>query len=406
VEQGLRDPIDDEVAALAALEHSLGSAIADQAMADVPVGAFLSGGIDSTTVTALYQRHSRQPVRTFSIGFEEAGYNEADAARAVARHLGTIHHEQIVTSADARDVIPLLPTIYDEPFADSSQIPTYLVSRFARGEVTVALTGDGGDELFAGYNRHAQAPRLWRRLSQIPAPLCGAAGALLGRLPPSLWAQAGALLPGQRQPHFGAKVQKALRIAGGARSLGDLYNHFLDVWWGESPVLAAGPAARIGLSGLAGPDTIRLTTADALGYLPDDILTKVDRASMAVSLETRVPFLDHRVAELAARIPLSLKLREGRGKFLLRQLLYRHVPATLVDRPKTGFGVPIGDWLKGPLRPWAEELLDPADMRVQGWFDVPLVQRRWQDHLSGRRDGAQALWSILMFQAWIARSQS
>jgi asparagine synthase (glutamine-hydrolysing) len=406
VAQGLGDPIEDEAEALTALDQALGTAIADQAVADVPVGAFLSGGIDSTTVTALYQRHARQPVRTFSIGFAEAGYNEADAARAVARHLGTVHHEQVVTAADARDVIPLLPNIYDEPFADSSQIPTFLVSRFARDEVTVALTGDGGDELFAGYNRHAQAPRLWRKLSQVPAPVRGMAGGLLGRIPPGLWAQAGALLPGERQPHFGAKVQKALQIAGGAESLGDLYEHFLDEWWGVRPVLGAIPAVRDELAGIVGPDTIRLTTADALGYLPDDILTKVDRASMAVSLETRIPFLDHRVTELAARIPLSLKIRNRQGKYLVRQLLGRHVPSALFERPKTGFGVPIGEWLKGPLRGWAEDLLDPARMRDEGWFDAPVIQNRWRDHLSGRRDGAQALWSILMFQAWLAQSRS
>ncbi|URD61700.1 asparagine synthase (glutamine-hydrolyzing) [Sphingomonas sp. KRR8] len=401
VADGLIHPIADEVTALAELEDALGLAIADQAVADVPVGAFLSGGVDSSTITALYQQHSRHPVRTFSIGFTEAGYNEADDARAVARHLGTVHHEQIVTPADARDVIPLLPAIYDEPFADSSQIPTFLVSRFARGEVTVALTGDGGDELFAGYNRHVQAPALWSRISRIPAPLRSATGELLGQLPPGLWRRAAALLPGQRQPHVGAKVQKLLRVAGRAQSLGDLYDDFLDEWSGSNPVLSASRRQAQAFPELAGPDVIRLTTADALSYLPDDILTKVDRASMAVSLETRVPFLDHRVAEVAARIPPSLKVREGRGKYLLRKLLYRHVPPALIDRPKTGFGVPVGEWLKGPLREWAEDLLDPARMSAQGWLDTALIQRRWQDHLAGRRDGAQALWSVLMFQAWL-----
>ncbi|WP_114228007.1 MULTISPECIES: asparagine synthase (glutamine-hydrolyzing) [Sphingomonas] len=400
VAAGFAEPIADEAAALAALEEALGQAIADQAVADVPVGAFLSGGVDSSTVTALYQRHSRHAVRTFSIGFGEEGYNEADHARAVAEHLGTVHHEQLVTAADAREIIPLIPAIYDEPFADSSQIPTFLVSRFARGEVTVALTGDGGDELFAGYNRHVQAPALWRRLSRIPAPF-RAAGGVLGRVPPGVWK---GLLP-SGQPHVGAKIQKGLQVAGRARSLGELADLFLDEWAGEEPVRGASRVEIRHLADSNPPNAIDLTTADALGFLPDDILTKVDRASMAVSLETRVPFLDHRVAELAARIPLSLKIRDRRGKYLVRQLLYRHVPAALIDRPKTGFGIPLGDWLKGPLREWAESLLEPASLNEQSWFETALVRRRWADHLAGRRDGAQALWSVLMFQAWLAEQR-
>jgi len=407
VRRGLADPVEDGPAVLAEVDRVLGQAVLDQTVADVPVGAFLSGGVDSSTIVALHQRHSARPVRTFSIGFSELGYDESHHARAVARHLGTLHHEQIVTPADARDVVPLLPFIYDEPFADSSQIATFLVSRFARGAVTVALTGDGGDELFGGYNRHVQAPRLWAQLRRVPPPFRRVAGAALGRIPSGWWARGGALLPGTRQPHFGAKIHKAVRVAGHARSLDEVYDDFLDEWSGEStPVRGAVPAARTkaGL-GSPTPDAVRIMTRDALGYLPDDILCKVDRASMAVGLETRVPFLDHRVAELAARVPLSLKIHNNQGKQVLRQLLTRHVPAALIDRPKAGFGVPVGEWLKGPLRDWAEDLLDPVAMRADGWFDQRIVERRWRDHLSGARDSTPAVWSILMFQAWVRSRQ-
>ncbi|MCW3797069.1 asparagine synthase (glutamine-hydrolyzing) [Sphingomonas sp. BN140010] len=402
IRRGIANPIEDSGGALRELDRVLGQAVADQAVADVPVGAFLSGGIDSSAIVALLRQHSTQPVRTFTIGFSEPGYDESPHARAVAEHLGTVHHQQIVAPADAREVIPLLPTIYDEPFADSSQIPTFLVSRFARGAVTVALTGDGGDELFGGYNRHVQAPRLWAQFRRIPLSLRAAAAAALGQVPSAWWTSAGALLPGTRQPHFGAKLQKLLQVAGRAHSLDDVYRDYLDEWPCGPPVRGetATLDKQVDLDDLA-PDAARLMARDALGYLPDDILCKVDRASMAVSLETRVPFLDHRVAELAARIPLSLKIENGRGKLVLRQLLARHVPTALVDRPKTGFGIPIGEWLKGPLRDWAEDLLDPATLRTQGWFDHHRVERRWRDHLSGTRDSTPAIWSILMFQAWL-----
>jgi asparagine synthase (glutamine-hydrolysing) len=402
--KGLADPVRTEAAALDELDRVLSDAVKGQSMADVPVGAFLSGGIDSSTICALYQRHSSNKIRTFSIGFEEAAFNEAGHARAVATHLGTVHSEHVVTAREARDVIPLLPSIYDEPFADSSQIPTFLVSRFAREKVKVALTGDGGDELFAGYNRHVQAPRLWRRLRMLPRPLRIAAGASLGLVPQRAWQRAAALLP-PRYRHLGGKANKAFRLAADARHFDDVYAAFLDEWSGEcSPVL--------GVEGQSGPpdldvgagasDSLRMMYCDAVSYLPDDILCKVDRASMAVSLETRVPFLDHRVAELAARIPLELKVRGTGGKHILRQLLYKHVPAGLIDRPKAGFAIPVGQWLRGPLRSWAEELLDPARLRADGWFDAEAVRLRWNDHLSGRRDSTQAIWSILMFQAWLA----
>jgi len=408
VERGLADPLADEADALAEVERVLAAAIGGQAMADVPVGAFLSGGIDSSTICALYQKYSSIPVRTFSIGFEESGYNEAEDARRVAEHLGTVHHERTVTVREARDVIPQLPAMYDEPFADSSQIPTHLVSRFAREQVTVALTGDGGDELFAGYNRHFAAPRLWQQLQKVPKPLRAITGAPLGRLPSQFWSGVAGLLPGRQQPHVGGKLQKAFRLAASAGSLDEVYCSFLDEWSQEpSPVIgadAAGQGFDLAIDGA--PDAVRMMYCDAVSYLPDDILAKVDRASMAVALETRVPFLDHRVAEVAARIPLSLKVQGGRGKHILRQLLYGMVPRTLVERPKAGFSIPVGDWIKGPLRPWAEDLLDPAAMRADGWFDPAIVQRRWREHLSGRRNSTPALWTILMFQAWLREQRS
>ena len=403
VRRGLDDPITGEAEALAALDFSLSDAVRGQSMADVPVGAFLSGGIDSSTICALYQRHSPIPIRTFSIAFDEAGFNEADYAREVAHHLGTVHSEHLVTVREARDVIPLLPAMYDEPFADSSQIPTFLVSRFARGQVKVALTGDGGDELFGGYNRHFQAPRLWNRLKMVPRPLRAAASAALGLVPQRAWQRGSALLPA-RHRHLGGKLNKAVRLAGTAESFDDIYAAFLDEWSGErSPVAGFDRAGGHDLDlGRSAPDALRIMHYDAVSYLPDDILCKVDRASMAVSLETRVPFLDHRVAEVAARIPLELKLRGPSGKAILRQLLFRHVPAGLFDRPKAGFAVPVGEWIRGPLRPWAEELLDPGRMAAEGWLDPQIVSRRWSDHVAGRRDSTLALWALLMFQAWLA----
>ena len=397
---GLADPIGNEEQALAMLDEALGNAIAGQAIADVPVGAFLSGGIDSSTVVAYYQRHSATPVRTYTIGFEEAGFNEAEDARRVAKALGTIHHEHYVGVAEAQAVIPDLPAIYDEPFADSSQIPTHLVSLFARREVTVALSGDGGDELFGGYNRHVQAPALWSRLARVPGPVRALGSAFLSGIPSRWWSAAIGIVPGQHQPHVGAKLQKAIGVAGNARSLDDVYHSFLDEWDGEdSPVLQAGtPRARP--TGF-GQGAARLMYADAIGYLPDDILHKVDRAAMRCSLETRVPFLDHRIAALAARIPAGMMIRGGQGKQPLRQLLYRQAPRELFDRPKAGFALPIGDWLRGGLKPWAEALLDEGRLRGQALLDPAIVRKRWHDHLSGKRDSAPALWSILMFQAWL-----
>ncbi len=409
VSRGLSEPISDEAEAIEQLEQALATSIRGQSFADVPVGAFLSGGIDSSTMVALYQKHSSIPVRTFTIGFEDAGFDEAGHARAVARHLGTVHHEQYLTAGEASEVIPLLPSMYDEPFADSSQIPTHLVSRFARQQVTVALTGDGGDELFAGYNRHVLAPRLWQQMKRLPRSVRSLAGSPLGLLPPQFWDGAAGLVAGRRSPQFGSKVQKALRVTAGADTIADIHRQLVEEWGpAESPVLGAcGADMPFDMDvGAGAPDAVRMMYCDAVSYLPDDILCKVDRASMAVSLETRVPYLDHRVAEVAARIPLSMKVRHGRGKSILRELLGRYVPPALVDRPKAGFAVPVGEWMKGPLREWAEDLLSPREMRAQGWFDPALVSARWAQHLSGRQDSTAAIWAVLMFQAWLREQKA
>lgn len=397
VAEGLGSPIKDEGEALDSVESALRQAISDQAMADVPVGAFLSGGFDSSTVVALYQQVSSAPVRTYAIGFTEAGFDEAPHAKAVAAHLGTDHSELYVTPAEAREVLPLLPEIYDEPFADSSQIPTFLVSRFARHEVTVALTGDGGDELFGGYNRHVIGPALWSRLAPLPG-LLRALGRPLGFLPQRWWE------PFVRSGPKGsgaARIAKGLAVASTARGPADIYQSFVDEWAFEAnPVLGAGGLHSLDppLEGASPAEQMML--GDALGYLPDDILCKVDRASMAVSLETRVPFLDHRVATVAARVPIGMKIADGKGKLIIRKLLGRYVPPALTDRPKAGFGVPVGEWLRGPLKGWADDLLSEERLRRESLFDVAAVRRRYAAHQAGHRDSSAALWAILMFQAW------
>ena len=406
-EQGLAQPFagtpDQAVDALEALLHD---AVAQQMMADVPLGAFLSGGIDSSTVVALMQAQSSRPVRTFSIGFHEEGYNEAEHARAVARHLGTDHTELYVTPEQALAVIPKLPTLYSEPFADSSQIPTFLVSQLARQHVTVSLSGDAGDELFCGYTRYQMTAGLWGKVSRLPRPLRQLAAGLITAVAPGTWDKLGSVLPLSR---VGEKLHKGAALLG-SRNVADLYRGMVTHWPDPASVVlgATEPATLLAgaapaLHGLG--DVKRMMALDMLSYLPDDILAKVDRAAMGVSLETRVPMLDHRVVEFAWSLPLAYKMRGGVTKWPLRQVLYRHVPRELVERPKMGFGVPIDRWLRGPLRDWAEDLLDEARLRREGYFHPAPIRKKWAEHLSGARNWQHHLWDVLMFQAWLAENE-
>ena len=404
---GAVNPISDQGEALEALEAVLTKAVGRQLFADVPVGNFLSGGIDSSLITAIAQTCSNRPIKTFTIGFEEAGFDEAVYARKVAAHLGTEHTELYLSAADALAVIPQLPTIYDEPFADSSQIPTHLVSRLARQQVTVSLSGDGGDELFGGYNRHIQFPRLWRAMRKVPGPMRQVALGLGGAVPPGVWNGLSDLARRRRSAWFGHNAQRALRQMGRAADFDTLFDQFMDDWAGQPSPMADGPGAAKRLRTdprLAGlPLEVQMMHADAVTYMADDILAKVDRAGMAVSLESRIPFLDPEVSALACRIDPKLKFARGGGKDVLKQLLYRHVPRELVDRPKAGFAIPVGQWLKGPLRDWAEDLLAEAALSDSGLFDPKPIRARWQRHLAGQEDATQPLWSVLMFQAWQRR---
>lgn len=410
IEQGQRQPFEGgDQEAIDALEESLNQAIAGQKLADVPVGAFLSGGIDSSTVVALMQRQSSQAIRTFTIGFHEAGYNEATHAQAVAKHLGTAHTELYVTDRDSRGVIPALVDMSDEPFGDSSAIPTYLVSRLARTQVTVSLSGDAGDELFGGYGRYFnhRAERIWRLGRQIPAGLRGPSIAALRSPLPSLLNALLAPVRAVTGRHLGASLAEQCALVAqlmGCESHAAFYRSITSQWQPSSyirPVQALpyGYSATQ-LATLQEP-VEQMMAQDSVTYLPDDILVKVDRAAMAVSLETRVPMLDHRVVELAWRMPYRMKVRDGQGKWLLRQVLDRHVPRQLMERPKMGFGVPIDLWLRGPLRDWAEDLLSEQSLRKQGHLNVQQVRQAWQRHLSGQNKHRDSLWVVLMWQAWL-----
>ncbi len=398
---------DDE--AVANLDTLLRDAVQMRMIADVPLGAFLSGGVDSSLIVALMQAQSSRRVKTFTIGFHDQQYDEAPYAKSVAQHLGTDHTEVYLSSADALAVIPSLPSMFDEPFADSSQIPTFLVSRVARRDVTVALSGDGGDELFCGYERYFRWRRVWSNLQRMPGPLRRSVARMLVALPAHRWERVVAgmrwMLPTRlRDLASGDKFHKLAEVLN-RDDPGAVYLRFVSHWTRpDAIVLGAHEPATILTRG-GGPHdldgfTERMMLLDTLTYLPDDILVKVDRASMAVSLEARAPLLDHRVVEYAAGLRMNQKFRNGRGKWALRQVLSKYVPDSLIDRPKMGFGIPLAAWLRGSLRDWAEDLLSEQRLRRDGFFDPQPIRDLWAAHLSGRQDAHYLLWDVLMFQAW------
>lgn len=399
----------DDVSVIDKTESLLKRVINDQMISDVPVGAFLSGGIDSSLVAALMQNVSSQTVKTFTIGFDDKGYNEAEHAKAVANHLKTDHTELYVSPEDARDIIPSLPNIYCEPFADSSQIPTYLVSRLASRSLKVCLSGDGADELFGGYNRYLMAKDVWSFLARFPSPIRKALSSIFKSVPPGCWDQAFAfaapIIPDQyRLRMIGEKIHKLASVMGEA-SQASFYRNLTSHWKDpESLVLNSNepPTLISDISSWSKEDEFQLNMMimDSQTYLPDDIFVKVDRAAMSNSLETRAPFADRRLIECALDLPMNYKIRGIEGKWILRQVLFRYVPRSLVERPKMGFGIPLGDWLRGPLRDWAESLLNEQRLSSEGFFNPELVSKVWKQHLSGKQNNQHLLWNILMFQAW------
>jgi asparagine synthase (glutamine-hydrolysing) len=401
--------------AAAELDALLRDAIGLRMEADVPLGAFLSGGVDSSTIVAIMQAQSARRVRTFTVGFSTDSYNEAHQAGEVAKHLGTEHTELYVTPADAMAVIPRLGAIYDEPFADSSQIPTVLVSELARRHVTVSLSGDGGDELFGGYTRYVWAERIWRKMRAVPGPLRKVASRTLTGLSVQQWESAFRrlkhVLPAQwRQRNPGEKLHKLAETLG-AGSAEAMYLALVSQWKDPDSVVIGAREPGTPLSDPGGhfgcADFVPLMMyADTAAYLPDDLLVKIDRASMSVGLEARAPLLDHRLIEFAWRMPQSLKIRDGRGKWLLRRVLDKYVPKNLTERPKMGFDVPIDGWLRGPLRGWAEELIGEGRLRSEGFFEPQPIKQKWTEHVTGARNWQDSVWNILMFQAWLDETRS
>lgn len=391
---GLRELVDE-------LERLLTQSVASQMMADVPVGAFLSGGIDSSIIVALMQQQSIRPINTFTIGFPELEFDESSYARSIAKHLGTEHLELFVTSKELEDVIPGLPRIYDEPFADASQIPTYLIAKMASAHVKVCLTGDGGDELFGGYNRYINGPNLWGRLELLPYPIRKILSNMIKSTPAYLLGEVFSKVGNFKMlNHKMAKISELLLV----KDIDEIYASLVNqsgwsagVVLGTSDVIASKNQLNIALKDIEH----KMMFMDAATYLSDDLLVKLDRAAMTSSLETRAPMLDVRLVEFAWALPITAKIRDGRGKLVMRQLLDRHIPNLLINRPKAGFSVPLGLWLRGPLKEWADHLLDPQLLKNQNFFDVDEVSDKWKQHLSNKRDWSNQLWSVLMFQAWL-----
>lgn len=402
----------DDVAAVNQLDSLLQRSVSEQLVSDLPIGAFLSGGIDSSTIAGIMQSQSSRPVQTFSIGFTEADYDEAIYAMAVAKHLGTDHTELYLEPSDALRVIPQLANIYDEPFGDSSQIPTHLVSLLARRHVSVCLSGDAGDELFGGYNRYVLGASVWHRMKPIPRVIRQLSGRAIRSVSPNTWDLVGTLLPRRLyQPTLGDRLHKFASVMD-VVDCQDLYLRLVSHCLVPDSIVISGSEVQIWAdreteafaSSTRGCDvTERMMFQDLVGFLSDDILTKVDRASMATSLETRIPMLDHRLVEFAWSLPLHMKIRDGQSKWLLRQVLSRYVPQSLIDRPKQGFSLPIDRWLRGPLRDWAEALLQEDRLRMQGFLHPEPIRQKWLEHLSGRRNWQHFLWNVLMFQAWHER---
>jgi len=387
------------------LDSLLRDAVKRRMVADVPLGAFLSGGIDSSTVVALMQAQSEAPIKTFSIGFHEQGYDEAKYAALVAKHLGTDHHELYLHANEAQAIIPDLPVWFDEPFADASQIPTFLVSRMAREQVKVSLSGDGGDELFAGYSRYLLGHSIWRWMKLLPYWIRKRSAQGIRKIKPQHWDQMAYILPTSLRPRL--MGDKAYKVADMMMMPSDrhFYRSLISHWENPEEIVLGGREVETypwsGAENIPFKNFIeQMQFFDTLTYLPDDILTKVDRASMALGLEARVPLLDHRVVEFSWQLPLHMKIRQGKGKWLLRQVLNRYVPSQLIDRPKMGFGVPIGEWLRGPLREWAEDLLSDDRLKNQGLLNPELIRTRWMEHLSACCNWQYSLWGVLMFQAW------
>lgn len=407
IRAGTQDPLDGTDAELtASLENLLRAAVRDRMLADVPLGAFLSGGVDSSLVAALMQAQQSRPIRTFSVDVGDHELSEGRHAAAVASHLGTDHTEVRLGDRDALDVIPELPSVYDEPFADPSQIPTLLVARAARAHVTVGMSGDGGDELFGGYNRYTLGAGAWRRLQPWPVDVRAAVGRVMAGVPPRAYDRvlrsATRLLPGHlRFARAGDKVHKLAALMS-ARDLGELYVQAVSQWPDPAALVGTGEAPATAVAGWAAADPVTMFMArDAVVVLPDNMLVKVDRATMAAGLEARVPLLDERVFAFAWRLPAQMRVRGGRGKWILRQLLRRYVPDALIDRPKVGFDPPIDLWLRGPLREWAGDLLSHRSLERHGLLDPAPVRKAWDEHLAGRRNHDYRLWSVLMLSAWL-----